>query len=85
MTNCQKIIVGVKGITQSILHINRAKEPEIKRRLEICRECSEATKNLSKAFEKNKGLTTKSRCQVCGCFIWLKTSLRSESCPLGKW
>ncbi|OMI16719.1 DUF6171 family protein [Leptospira weilii] len=25
------------------------------------------------------------RCSSCGCFVRLKTKLKSESCPIGKW
>ncbi|EMO96079.1 MULTISPECIES: DUF6171 family protein [Leptospira] len=25
------------------------------------------------------------RCSVCGCFVRLKTKIKSESCPISKW
>ncbi|MDI7165347.1 hypothetical protein Q4565_11745 [Leptospira santarosai] len=25
------------------------------------------------------------RCSICGCFVRLKTKLKSEACPIGKW
>nr|WP_246846765.1 hypothetical protein [Leptospira barantonii] len=25
------------------------------------------------------------RCSLCGCFVRLKTKLKSESCPISKW
>ena len=27
----------------------------------------------------------KKTCSVCGCVIWLKSRLRTEECPKGKW
>jgi rubrerythrin len=25
------------------------------------------------------------RCKVCGCFVTKKTTLKTQSCPIGKW
>ena len=30
-------------------------------------------------------LRTDNRCEICGCFMKLKTNLRNAHCPLRKW
>lgn len=47
---------------------------EAARRMDICSSCDERT---------IKGDTM--MCQVCGCFLGLKTKLATEACPEGKW
>lgn len=47
-------------------------DKEQERRLEICRGCEEYDK------EQN-------RCYKCGCYLSLKTEMRSGHCPLSKW
>lgn len=39
---------------------------QVEARRQICRECPNRKRNL---------------CSLCGCFIHLKTKLRSEACP----
>jgi hypothetical protein len=41
-------------------------------RLDICNTCPQLTKHSK-------------QCKECGCFVFLKTKLSSEKCPLGKW
>ena len=43
-----------------------------KQRLSICKECEHFS-------EKN------SKCNLCGCFLKIKTSWASEECPIGLW
>ncbi|MCG6170243.1 DUF6171 family protein [Leptospira sp. FAT1] len=43
-------------------------------RLDHCLSCS----LLVKSFLSE-------RCSVCSCFVRLKTKVRSESCPIGRW
>jgi hypothetical protein len=45
---------------------------EAKKRLDICQTC-----------EFFDSLHT--RCKKCGCFMALKTHLKAERCPIGKW
>lgn len=55
-----------------LLHTKRYVAPEVKgRRLKICSTCPQKT--------------TLNRCRACGCFLGLKTSLKTEKCPIGKW
>lgn len=44
----------------------------IEKRLSICNTCSWFNKRLAK-------------CKKCGCFMRLKTTLETASCPVGKW
>ena len=45
---------------------------EAEKRLEICKSCE--------FFEKNA-----QRCSKCGCYMAVKTYLKAEHCPVGKW
>ena len=58
--------------TQTIIKGNSPKisDAEQKRRLDICNKCE---------FLQNN------RCTKCGCFLSIKTYLRAEQCPVGKW
>lgn len=47
-------------------------DQEITQRLSICHECEHF-------IPKSK------RCSKCGCYLNLKTKLRSQHCPIGKW
>ena len=47
-------------------------EEERQRRLAICTRC-------------NRYLADQGRCVECGCFMRVKTKLRTATCPLGKW
>lgn len=50
----------------------KAESEEATKRLEICRSCEFFIK-------------TSERCSKCGCFMALKTHLRAEKCPVGRW
>ncbi len=80
-----KLGKGIIGIAKSVLHIDLAPEVLIRKRLDICRDCDNATKNSDSRFDRNKGLTNFSRCRICKCFITAKTKLFGESCPDAKW
>jgi hypothetical protein len=43
-----------------------------KERLEICRQCPRLFKPTM-------------QCKECGCFMRIKTRLKSASCPINKW
>jgi hypothetical protein len=47
-------------------------DEEVNRRKSICNECS----FFNKAQE---------RCSKCGCYMAIKTYLKSATCPIGKW
>jgi len=51
------------------LNIN---ENDANKRLSICNQCP--------FFEKNS-----QRCSKCGCYLKVKTYLKAERCPIGKW
>ena len=50
----------------------RLSSDEANSRLSICKGCE--------FFDKNQ-----ERCGKCGCFMALKTYLKAERCPVGKW
>lgn len=50
----------------------RLSSDEANARLTVCRGCE--------FFDKNQ-----ERCGKCGCFMALKTYLKAERCPVGKW
>lgn len=81
-----KQAVGAIGpLTNLILDRKTVTEEVKKERINICRECSFATRNNNERFAASKGLSTKSQCSKCTCFIVLKTKLEEERCPEGKW
>jgi hypothetical protein len=45
---------------------------EAQKRLDICKTCE--------FFDKNS-----QRCSKCGCYLSVKTYLKAEHCPIGKW
>lgn len=49
-------------------------EPEQKARLDICANCHRKGRRFGKDI-----------CTLCGCFLDLKTKLKTEECPLSKW
>jgi hypothetical protein len=52
-----------------------------KLRRDVCRACPHASKSPDRLDRPSKGLTTLSKCELCGCFIAAKTMLASEKCP----
>ena len=57
-------------------------QEEIAQRLSICHACPYFTANSDSA----ELLTSENhRCVLCGCFLALKSRLRSSHCPAGKW
>jgi predicted Zn-ribbon and HTH transcriptional regulator len=46
-----------------------------KQRLDICLDCDRLFELIPHAPQ----------CKECGCFMKVKTRLKSSSCPLGKW
>ncbi len=70
-----------RNIAQSVVHniqsvaagnALRLTEEEANARLEICKTCE--------FFN-----SIQSRCTRCGCFMAVKTYLKAEKCPVGKW
>lgn len=50
----------------------RLSEDDANRRLMICQQCE--------FFKEDQ-----KRCNKCGCFMAVKTYLKAERCPIGKW
>ena len=70
--NISTKIKEVKKATKDILKNNRVTEKEYEDRLKTCNDCVYLTRSTN-------------MCKVCGCFMKVKASLPSSSCPLGKW
>lgn len=83
--NPSKVIKGAIGLTKAALHIERAEVDIINKRRDACRNCEFSTKTPKFINNSSKGLTNKSLCEKCGCFIMAKTTLKNEVCPEGKW
>jgi len=56
--------------------------PEIAKHKLASEEDREIRVNLCKSCEK---LNTLSFCQICHCYMPLKTYIKTQQCPLGKW
>jgi hypothetical protein len=53
--------------------MNKSKEKQYaQKRLDICRTCPEL-------------FAPTLTCKQCGCFMKIKTQIKSAECPLGKW
>lgn len=90
MCSCSKVIHGAGGLIKVAANavganIDRESDQRIADRRNICRGCEHATRSENPKHAENGGLTTFSKCQICGCNIAAKTTLASEKCPLGKW
>jgi hypothetical protein len=59
---------------QSVISGNglRISDEEASRRLDICNSCE--------FFDQ-----IQKRCRKCGCYMAVKTYLKAEKCPIGKW
>lgn len=74
----------LKAGAKAVSHIIKEKEVPLtkeelqKLRLDICKSCP----FVIKPKKKNKG---KHRCSKCGCYLEMKTRVKTEKCPKGKW
>jgi len=69
------LLQKTKNFSKAIINhacdgFTRVSEEEFKVRLDICNEC-----------EQRDGMV----CKICGCFLNVKASWKSEKCPLHKW
>lgn len=70
MNAAQSVVKNAASVAQgNALKLDPA---EANRRLSICQGCEYF-------------LSGSQRCQKCGCFLSVKTYLKAESCPVGKW
>ena len=80
------MVHGAKEILKTRIGVGVSTTEEEKKRIEICRECEWATRNVNRLNLPSRGLTTLSQCQRChGCFIIEKVKRRAERCPISKW
>jgi hypothetical protein len=64
------------GIAKAVLRVDQADKQTIAARRVICRGCPESVTSLGGVL---------ATCRICGCALALKTTLKGESCPQGKW
>jgi hypothetical protein len=86
----KKVLRGAAGLAKAGLQaagvpVDAAPEDVVKARRDQCRACPHATRNDGPKYAASRGLTTLSRCQLCGCVIAAKTRMASERCPDGRW
>lgn len=82
---CGKVVEGAVGLTKAALGIGLASPQTIKERRDKCRACEHATRSAKPQHAAAGGLTSLSRCQLCGCVIVAKTRLAEKRCPDGRW
>ncbi len=75
---CGGIIRGTMGVARSVLGVQKLSQGAIRQRMDVCRECEHSV-----ACKHNARQVCK--CKACGCWLSLKTKLRNERCPVGKW
>lgn len=68
-------IHGARGLWRALTGKRRATEATRKARLDICRVCPCSTKSAAGK------LTTLSVCELCLCFLAVKTADADEACP----
>jgi hypothetical protein len=70
----KNVVHSVVQNVQSVAAGNTLKlsDQEANNRLDICKSCD--------FFN-----STQTRCNKCGCFMAVKTYLKAEKCPIGKW
>ena len=74
---------GAVGLGKAVLRIDRADAETIAVRRDACRVCEFAENRKRK--DGKEGLTTRSKCFICKCFIAPKTMVNGEKCPKEKW
>ena len=65
-------IKDIKKATKDVFKNKRVTEKQYKNRLKTCNDCIYLVRSTN-------------MCRVCGCFMKIKASLPSSSCPLNKW
>lgn len=74
---------GLKDVAKDALtgNLQAASEETVKRRMTICASCPHLRKNMLKNPSKIDG----ERCNLCGCYMPVKTKLLKATCPAKKW
>lgn len=70
----KNVALSIVNNVQSVLQGNNFKSStnDASERLSVCKACS--------FFDKEQ-----ERCKKCGCKLAIKTYLKAEKCPIGKW
>jgi hypothetical protein len=66
-----------KSVIKNVRHVSsggqlKLNEEEKNKRFDICKNCNWFDPKTEKCFQ-------------CGCYLKIKTYLKAESCPIGKW
>lgn len=64
---------AVGEIKARVAGLPKLEAEEIERRMATCRACADHF------------IPSQNRCALCGCFAALKSRMRSQHCPIGKW
>ena len=64
----------ISNIPKLLIKTEHVTEAQQRARLEICATCPRKGRRFGK-----------DNCKVCGCFLYPKTLLKAERCPLAKW
>ena len=81
---CQTAL-GALELARVALRLGWASDALTMARRDRCRECDQATRNPADRYRPTGGLTTLSRCLVCGCFVVPKTRRLASRCDLDRW
>jgi rRNA maturation endonuclease Nob1 len=70
----KNVALSIVNNVQSVLQGNNLKSStdDASKRLSVCKSCS--------FFDESQ-----ERCKKCGCKLAIKTYLKAEKCPIGKW
>ena len=70
MAGQEKVYETIRRMIEDIPEDDRAKESERERRLTICKQCERLLVGM---------------CAACGCYVELRTSYHSQTCPYDQW
>jgi ribosomal protein L37AE/L43A len=79
MSDLNKIIKGIKGVSKAKLGIDKTPTEIASARLNICRKCPALLKSKTRLGNE------KWMCSKCGCNLKLKVQINEEQCPIKKW
>lgn len=74
---------GLKDVAKDALmgNLQAAPDETVKARMALCNGCPHLRRNMGKHFSKIDG----ERCNLCGCYMPVKTKILKATCPAKKW
>lgn len=70
MAGQQKVYETIQRMIEDIPQGDRTAEEERERRLTVCKQCERLLEGM---------------CAACGCYVELRASLATQSCPYERW